>query len=115
MVPCMEDWAGALTDDELMVRAQKGEAMAFDALVRRHQGRVLGMAWKQLGDQHLAQDVGQNTFVEVYRALDTYQPQGKFKGFLHRILFRQCALAGRRRTSRKESHVEEELVSMSDS
>jgi len=58
------------SDDELMLLARGGSSPAFDALVRRHQLRVLSVARRLLGQAWLASDVAQNTFLEVYRALD---------------------------------------------
>src|SRR5436309_2296424 len=77
-------------DDELMLLAKNGMGPAFDALVRRHQASVLRVATKELGDLALAKDVAQTTFLEVHRYLPRYQPQQKFRAFLHRVLINQC-------------------------
>lgn len=81
------------SDDELMLLARGGSRPAFDALVWRHQLRVLSVARRLLGQAWLASDVAQNTFLEVYRALDRYQPRGSFRSFLYRVLLNQCRMA----------------------
>lgn len=87
----------ARSDDELMVAARGGDLDAFDALVRRHQDRALAVAGKYLEAPGLAQDVAQNTFVEVYRGLDRYQARGRFSAYLYRVLVNQCRMACRAR------------------
>lgn len=89
-----------LDDDELMLVARGGGGAAFDALVRRHQPRVLGVAARYVREPALARDVAQNTFLELYRALPRYQPRGAFTSFLYRIALSQCRMA--RRTARAE-------------
>ena len=83
------------SDDELMLLARGGSGAAFDALVQRHQGRVLGVAARHLGRSDLAPDVAQNTFVQIYRSLPRYQPRGKFMAFLYCVLLSQCRMAQR--------------------
>lgn len=84
-------------DDELMLLARAGVRSAFDTLVRRHQGRVIETAKKQLGSVDMAKDAAQNAFVELYRYVPKYDPQGKLKPLLYRILLNQCRMAHRSR------------------
>jgi len=99
----------AHTDDDWMALARSGRAGAFDALVRRYQARAMTVAYRYLGQRDLAKDVAQNTFLEIYRRLDDYQPQGKFPAYFHRILLNQCRMAARSRRTR--SRLEEEFAS----
>lgn len=84
-------------DDELMLIARGGGQAAFDALVRRHQGWVLRLCARGVGDPSLAKDVAQATFVELHRSLPRYEPRGAFRSFLARIAVNQCRMAGRTR------------------
>lgn len=86
-------------DDALMALARGGLGAAFDALVRRHQVRALRVAARQLGVGTLAPDVVQNTFIEIYRALPTYQARGRFSAYFYRILLNQCRMVHRSRRS----------------
>jgi RNA polymerase sigma-70 factor, ECF subfamily len=88
-------------DDDWMLLARSGRPGAFDELVRRHQASVLGVAYRYLGQADAAKDVAQNTFVEVYRRLPDYRPQGRFRAYLHRILLNQCRMAARSRGIRR--------------
>jgi RNA polymerase sigma-70 factor (ECF subfamily) len=88
-------------DDALMLLTRGGIQPAFDELVRRHQGRVLRIAGKYLGQPALARDVAQNTFLEVYRAVPRYRAGGTFTAYLYRVLVNQCRMT-RRRARREE-------------
>ncbi len=81
------------TDDQLMLLARGGKPEAFDALVLRHQVMVYRIALKYLGDPMRAQDVAQDCFVELHRALATYSPQGKLVSFLGKITINHCRMA----------------------
>lgn len=89
----------AQCDDDLMLLARGGQGRAFDELVRRHQRRVLRIAARYLGDPASAADVAQATFVELYRALPRYCPQGRLPAYLYRVLINQCHMAKRARRS----------------
>jgi RNA polymerase sigma-70 factor, ECF subfamily len=95
--PAAETPVDSREDDELMLLARGGVAAAFDALVRRHQRRILRVAGKYLGRSAAARDVAQNTFIEVYRALPRFQARGRFTSFLYRVLVNQCRIEVRRR------------------
>src|SRR5215208_7954946 len=64
-----------------------GDAAAmpsWDELVRQHADRVYRLAYRLTGNQHDAEDLTQETFIRVFRALADYKP-GTFEGWLHRI------------------------------
>jgi RNA polymerase sigma-70 factor (ECF subfamily) len=91
----------ARSDDDLMLLARAGVEPAFEALVRRHQARMLRVAARYLGRVDLAPDAAQNAFIEIHRGLGRYQPRGRFSSFLYRVLLNQCRMA--RRSARAES------------
>ena len=86
-------------DDALAVRAARGDAPAFDALVRRHQRAMLRTALRTLGDAMAARDAVQCALVELHRSLPRYQPRGRFRGYAYCILNHQCGMAVRKRRS----------------
>lgn len=89
------------SDDELMLMARDGAGAAFEALVRRHQARVLRVAARQLGRGGPAADAAQNTFMEIYRCLPRYRPCGVFRAYLYRVLLNQCRMI--QRSARSEA------------
>lgn len=72
-------------DDELMLRLQEGERKAFDTLVDRHQGPLLGFFIRQTRDRQLAEDLTQETLLRVYNQSWDYLPRGCFRGWMFRI------------------------------
>jgi len=99
-----EDSLGLRTDDDLMLLARGGLIAAFDALIRRHQNKVLSVAARLAGRSSLAPDLAQNTFLAIYRALPTYQARGKFSAYLYRVLLNQC------RVGYRSAHVESQAL-----
>ena len=58
---------------ELVLRAQRGERGAADALVRRHAHAVYGLLFRVVGNHEDAEDLTQETFVKALRALDLFR------------------------------------------
>ena len=73
------------TDDQLMLRLQEGDRRAFDELVDRHQGSLLGFFFRQTRDRQLAEDLTQDTLLRVYNQSWDYLPRGCFRGWMFRI------------------------------
>lgn len=66
-------------DDVTLRRAQAGDPAAFRALVERYQRPIWELCWRMVapvGLGHRADDLTQDTFVRVYRALPTFEPHG---------------------------------------
>ena len=81
----------------LVERSRSGDLKAFEELVRRFQGMACGCAYSVLGDFHLAEDVAQDAFVEVYRRLGGLRDPAAFPGWLRRIVLTQCNRMTRRK------------------
>ena len=69
----------------LIRRAQRGDREAFDALMDLYRERIVRMALHMVGNMEDAQDLCQETFIRVYRALETYDPRRAFSPWLYRI------------------------------
>jgi RNA polymerase sigma-70 factor (ECF subfamily) len=72
-------------DRELMLRARDGSREAFEAIVRRWQGRLVGFFFRQCGDREFAEDCSQEVLVRLYKARDRYTPDARFATFLFTI------------------------------
>src|SRR5215211_9174011 len=70
----------AMTD----VFGAQWRAPSWDEVVRTHSARVYRLAFRLTGNRADAEDLTQEVFVRVFRALDNYRP-GTFEGWLHRI------------------------------
>ena len=56
-------------DAELVRRVQQGDTESFSQLVERYQDRIYTVCLRQLGDRSLAEEVAQDVFLAIYRAL----------------------------------------------
>ncbi|MFP5374203.1 MAG: RNA polymerase sigma factor RpoE [Gammaproteobacteria bacterium] len=72
-------------DRELVARVQRGDAAAFDLLVRKYQHRVAGLISRYIADWSEVQDVAQETFVRAWRAIGNFRGDAQFYTWLHRI------------------------------
>jgi RNA polymerase sigma-70 factor (ECF subfamily) len=72
-------------DDQLMIRIQSGEACAFEELVDKYQGALVGFFFRNTRDAQLAEDLTQETLLRVYNQSWDYLPVGRFRGWMYRI------------------------------
>jgi RNA polymerase sigma-70 factor (ECF subfamily) len=72
-------------DRELIAASLSGDRSAFGVLVLRYRQLVLGIAYRMCGDRALAEDIAQETFVRAWEKLDTYRPEGNWRGWICRI------------------------------
>lgn len=94
--------AGAANDDDhALVRASAGgDAFAFEALYRRHAGRVHGVILRLVGHQHSrAEDLTQEAFVRAWQALPGFRFESAFGTWLHRLAANTALMELRSRRS----------------
>ena len=77
-------------DVELIERILAGDQEAFATLVRKHQKRVHALAWRKVGDFHIAEEIAQDTFLKVYQNLATLKHPQRFAGWLYVITHQRC-------------------------
>lgn len=77
------------TDDAALVeRILAGDERAFATLYRAHVDRVFGLLTRLLGPISEREDLVQQVFVDVYRALPGFRGEAAFSTFLYRIATR---------------------------
>ena len=74
----------------LIQRALAGDEAAFASLVSKYEKQVHAYALREIGDFHIAQDITQETFLEVYQKLDTLKDPEKFSTWLYTIVKNLC-------------------------
>jgi RNA polymerase sigma-70 factor (ECF subfamily) len=72
-------------DADLVKAAAGGDADAFETLVRRYQGRIIGLARSLTGNAGEAEDLAQEVFVRVYRSLGKFRGESLFKTWLYTV------------------------------
>ena len=74
----------------LIRRILEGDDDAFCELVKKYQKRVHALAWRNIGDYHIAEELTQDTFLQVYNKLSTLRNPKQFDGWLYVITNRLC-------------------------
>ena len=87
----------APSDEILLAEARAGDERAFAAIVDRYEGRVAATVVSMLGPGDEAEDVGQETFIRLYRYLDRYRGDASLGTYLTRIAMNLSLTALRKR------------------
>jgi len=91
------------TGERSLIRAaQRGDAAAFEQLVRSYDSNVLRMAYNLLHSEEDARDIYQEAFLRVYRKLPEFRFDSAFSTWLYRIVANLCLDQIRKRKVRKE-------------
>ncbi|MGZ3424319.1 MAG: sigma-70 family RNA polymerase sigma factor [Polyangiales bacterium] len=100
----------ALEEPRFVERLRAREERAFDILVKAYERRVYALVVRMLGTPSEAQDVAQEVFVQVFRAIDQFRGDSKLSTWIFRIavnLSKNRALYLQRRHSGKSSDTED--------
>jgi len=84
------------SDEELLTRFRQGQTEAFGVLVRRYERELYGYLRRYLGDSDLAEDVFQNTFLQLYTKSGQYEEGRPVRPWLYTIATHQAIDALRR-------------------
>ena len=77
-------------DARLIAMARSGNGGAFETIVDRYQGRLLGFCRQMLGSTEDAEDVLQEVFVNAYRAMLADDREINLRPWLYRIARNRC-------------------------
>ena len=91
---------------------REGDREAFAEMVEAYSPLIYRLALRMLGDEHEAEDVLQETFLNAYRALDRFEGRSSLSTWLYRIATNQALMRLRKQSppmvSVDETHVDEE-------
>lgn len=73
-------------DRDLVRGSQEGDLRAFEALVDRHQKRMINLAYRMTGDYEEACDLVQEAFLSAYRSLGKFRGEARFSTWLYAIV-----------------------------
>jgi len=80
----------ARSDESLMLAAAEGDLVAFDALLRRYERRILSYSYRLLGDYETSRDILQQTFLNIFERRAEYRAEAKFSTFLYCVAHNLC-------------------------
>ena len=78
------------SDEELMLAVGKGDMVAFEELVVRHQASAWHLAYRFLRDRARAEDIAQEAFLRVLESAGRWRPTVRFRTYLYQIIARLC-------------------------
>jgi RNA polymerase sigma-70 factor (ECF subfamily) len=88
------------TDEQLVERIQAGDDSGLEELLTRYEDKVYNLAFRMVGIREDAEDVLQETFINVIRALGRFQGRSSFSTWIYRVAA-NTALTKLRKQSRK--------------
>ena len=77
-------------ENGLIAACLQGDREAFRQIVDIYKAQVMALAMNILGNRQDAEDVCQETFIQVYRNLGRFNPQKSLKNWIFTILYRRC-------------------------
>src|SRR6266567_1380753 len=94
--------------DVLVARAQAGDEAALEALFRAFETPVYNLARRMLRNAEDAEDVLQETFLEVVRSIGQYRGEGHLWGWIRQIAASKALMRIRREQVRETEALHEE-------
>ena len=87
-----ESWSRSMIENsiQLLHRVLDGEEEAFTELVQKYQKKIHALAWRKIGDYHIAEEITQDIFLQVYKNLPTLKNPILFEGWLYVVTNRLC-------------------------
>ena len=79
-----------LRDRRLVRRLRAGDERAFEELVGLYKNRIYGLMLRMIGNPEEAEDLAQEVFITVHRAINSYRGEGRFYTWLYRIATNTC-------------------------
>ena len=94
-----------MDERELIARVRAGDALAERALYDAHVDRVFRLAYRLAGDDALAQDFTQETFIRAFERLDSFRGEAALSTWLYTIAT-TVTLNGLRKVKRRGREIE---------
>lgn len=94
--------ASSLLTDEELIRAfvEQSDRTSFETLVKRYQHEIYNYLRRYLGDEAMAEDAFQTTFVQVFQKAQQFDTSRKFRPWLYGVATHQ-AIDLKRRNKRR--------------
>ena len=97
-------------DEVTLARARAGDEAALEALFRRFETPVYTLARRLTGSPHDAEDVLQETFLEVVRSIRRFRGDGSLAGWIRKVAASKAFMRLRTRNVRGEKELSDDLA-----
>ena len=95
------------SDQQLAKAAAGGDMAAFEELYRRHNRRVYALCLRMTQNQTEAEDLMQESFIQLFRKIGSFRGDSAFTTWLHRLTVNQVLMHFRKRSVKLEKTTEE--------
>ena len=97
-----------MTDDEILIeRIREGDLSAFDELMNKHSKSIFYLALRMTDNWQDAEDIRQEVFVRVFKALPKWKPKASFYTWLRTVTMNLCIDHHRKRIRRQTKPLED--------
>ena len=103
----MEDSSGS-AEARFIERLRRRDERAFNELIEAYEQRVYGLVFRMLGRHDEAEDMAQEVFVQVFKAIEQFRGESKLGTWIYRIAINLCKNRSKY-LSRRHSGSQEEL------
>jgi RNA polymerase sigma-70 factor (ECF subfamily) len=94
-------------ETHIIERVCSGDTYAFQQIVERYKKKIYYIAYDIVGDHHEAEDISQEVFIKMYRALDRFRKDAKMSSWLYQIAVNSSIDSLRRKKSKPLINVED--------
>lgn len=74
-----------ITEAQIVAKAQEGDVSCFELLYNRHKKRIFTLCYRMTRNYSEAEDVTQETFLQLYRKIALFRGEAAFSTWLHRM------------------------------
>ena len=85
-----DDMENAELEEKLLERLRARDERAFNELVKAYERRVFGLVFRMLNNRAEAEDLTQEVFVQVFKAIGTFRGESKLSTWIYRIAVNLC-------------------------
>jgi len=108
----VSDW-DALEEAAFVARLRARDERAFNELVRAHERRVFGLVFRMLGNREEAEDLAQEVFVQVFKAIDQFRGDSRLSTWVYRIAVNLCKNRSKY-LSRRHANKQDDIDALGD-
>lgn len=88
-----------LNDEKLILQIQRGDTEYANELIEKHYPSILRYCTWHCYNTDRAEDLTQETFLRVFRDIDSYEQRGSFRAYLYTIAHHLCIDENRKQTT----------------
>lgn len=94
-----------MQDQEIIKKILRKDKTAFEDLIRKYQDLVYSTCYRLLKNQHDAEDISQEAFMEIFRSLIHLKNVEDMSGWIYRIAYTKCISFMRKKNPAKAAAV----------